>query len=58
MSHTTPISKSQVRHVDEYELLEAQKGEGNVYFNDLQTESQARFVDEYQLAEEHAAESF
>lgn len=58
MSHTTAITESQVRHVDEYYQIKAAKGGGDVYFNDLSIESQARHVDEYRLAEDHAEESF
>lgn len=58
MAHTGPITKSQVRHVDEYELLAAGDPNGNVYFNELDSVSGARHVDEYRLAAEHEAESF
>lgn len=58
MAHTTPITESQVRHVDEYKVLAAADPNGEVYFNELGSESQARHVDEYKHAAEHEAESF
>lgn len=45
MSHSTPLNKSQLRHVDEYTP--------GITYADLDHEGQARHVDEYRHAQLH-----